>query len=188
MVKTKSKQCWRLTAVLWTEERLWSGVRVCPPDAGGGFSAVAGFDVLTGNIHWVSWANTVLLWPLISTQNYLYISLHTHTHTHPDPPWHTAALSTSSPKLAAFQLVRIGTLCRRAQNDQSDGRLGSFHRRALQCSHVHSPVKLHSPLITLPPSLALSSFPFLLNSLLLILTSPMSPQWSVPPWRRGFNL
>lgn len=87
-------------------------------------------------------------------------------------PWHKSVPSSFPPKLASLQLVRIGTLCRWAQNQQCDGRLGSFHGRALQCSPVHSPVKLHSPLITpLPCARACRSC--------VTLTDPFSIWWWV---------
>lgn len=108
---------------------------------------------------------------------YIYVSTvlnhvrsQTHTHTYLD----RNLLYPSPPKLASFQLVRMGTLCRWAQNHQSDGRLRSFRGRALQCSDVHSPVKLHSPLITLPLPTALSILSFLFIVPLLMLTFTVS--------------
>lgn len=58
-------------------------------------------------------------------------------------------------------MIGIGTLCRHAQNPQCDRRPRSFHGRALQCSHVHSAVKLYIPRITLSLSI-LSLHPLLI--------------------------
>ncbi|MEQ2315228.1 hypothetical protein AMECASPLE_019896 [Ameca splendens] len=78
------------------------------------------------------------------------------------------------PKLTCFQLVSIVTLCRWAQNHQSDGCLGSLHGQALQCSHVHSPVELHNPVITLPLPPVLSVFSLSPFSHFFMLTFPAS--------------
>lgn len=73
---------------------------------------------------------------------------HTHTHIHLDINLLHLLSAKKKKKKASFQLIRIITLCRWAQIHQPDWCLMSYGR-AQQCSHVHSPVKLHSPLITL---------------------------------------
>ncbi len=107
-------------------------------------------------------------------QNQNITNMHTRSQTHVSTLTLSSLFTSVPPKLALLHLVRTETLCRWAQNPQSDGRLRSFHGRALQCSHVHSPVKLHSPLITLPLPTALSLPSLLLHSPLLMLAFPTS--------------